>query len=498
MNRPVRFALAALVLAMVAIAAYVIGRHGAAPSGSASVTTTAKAPTKPPRYWYDPMVPDQHFDHPGLSPMGMEMVPKLDDESAPSSGVRIDAATVQNLGLRTATVEKRTMESAVDIPGNVTWDIRQAVMVSARVDGIVQRLDVRAPYTAVIKGAPLLALLAPQWRSALAEADALRHAQSADAQALRDASQARLQVLGLSPADGAGARGDGAAISLRAPITGVVTTLEVREGQRVSAGQTLMTINGLASVWVEAALPQSQASAIRPGTPVTVRVDAWPGRAFTGQVETLLPDIDATTRTQRVRIVLANPDGVLTPGMFAHVALKPASEAAVIVVPDEALIADGKSTRVIVAEDGGSFRAATVTTGRTAGGATEIRDGLSVGQRIVVSGQFLIDSEASLRGSAERMTATPAASAPAAPAAEHEGTGRIEAVNGSESLTISHGPIPSAQWGAMTMDFAAPPTGLPKGLKPGDRIRFRFHLDRDGAATLSSVEPAGTAQGARP
>jgi Cu(I)/Ag(I) efflux system membrane fusion protein len=419
MNRPARFALGAVLVAMLATATYLIGRHRATQPELTSTQTTAKAPPKPVRYWYDPMVPEQHFDHPGLSPMGMEMVPKVDDASTPSGGVRIDAATVQNLGLRTALVERHSMASAVDVPGNVMWDIRQAVTVSARVDGIVQRLDVRAPYTVVTKGAPLLALLAPQWRSALAEAEALRHVQSPDAQALREASQARLQVLGLSAADGVTSRGDGAAIGVSAPITGTVTTLEVREGQRVNAGQTLMTINGLSSVWVEAAVPQGQASAIRPGTPVTVRVDAWPGRVFNGQVETLLPDIDNATRTQRTRIVLSNPDGALAPGMFAHVALSPASAAAVIVVPDDALIADGESARVIVVEGDGHFRAATVTPGRSTGGMTEIRSGLEVGQRIVVSGQFLIDSEANLSGALDRLNGSnhpsPAASVPAPP-----------------------------------------------------------------------------------
>lgn len=417
MNRSVRLALTALVLVAVAIVAYVAGRHGAMPAASGAVPAATPSPTKAPLYWYDPMVPDQHFDRPGLSPMGMEMVPKSAEPSEPQGGVRIDATTSQNLGLRTASVERRVMASTVEVPGTVSWDMRQAVTVSARVDGIVQRLDVKAPYTAVTKGAPLLSLLAPQWQSALAEAQALRHVQSPDAQALREASQARLQVLGLSATDSVRSRGDGVAIGLRAPMTGMVTTLDVRDGQRVTAGQTLMTINGLASVWVEASVPQGQTAAIRAGTPVTVRVDAWPGRVFPGQVETLLPDVDASTRTQRARIVLANPDGALAPGMFAHVALMPAAAAAAIVVPDAALIADGDSTRVIVVDDGGRFHAATVMTGRSAEGVTEIRDGLTLGQRIVVSGQFLIDSEANLSGALDRLNGTkPPSSAASAPA----------------------------------------------------------------------------------
>ncbi|HEY4294136.1 efflux RND transporter periplasmic adaptor subunit [Luteibacter sp.] len=405
MNRPVRFALGALVIATIAIASFFAGRHDTRPPGSHAAPTAAETPAKPILYWYDPMVPNQHFDHPGLSPMGMQMVPRM-KQDAPKGSVHIDASTMQNLGMRTTLVEQRVMATAVDVTGNVTWDVRQSATVSARVDGIVEHLDVRAPYTMVSKGAPLLALLAPQWRSALAEAEALRHTQSADAQALRDASQARLRVLGLSPADGMASRSDGAAIRLRAPVAGVVITVDVREGQRVSAGQTLMTINGLTSVWVEAAVPQGQAASIRAGTPVTVRVDALPGRVFAGKVETLLPDIDTASRTQRARIVLANADGALAPGMFAHVALAPASGDAVAVVPDEAVIAEGDDTRVIVAEGEGRFRAVAVTTGRSAGGLTEVRNGLTVGQRVVVSGQFLIDSEANLSGALERLNAT--------------------------------------------------------------------------------------------
>jgi len=156
---------------------------------------------------------------------------------------------------------------------------------------------------------------------------------------------------------------------------------------------------------------------VRSGMPVTVTVDALPGRSFHGTVETLLPDIDATTRTQRARIVLANPDGALSPGMFATVQLSPALGDAMPVVPDDALIATGSQTRVIVVEDGGHFRAVAVRIGRSAGGYTELRDGLTGGEKVVVSGQFLIDSEASLSGALERLNgdATPPASATSAP-----------------------------------------------------------------------------------
>ncbi|ODU67002.1 MAG: efflux transporter periplasmic adaptor subunit, partial [Rhodanobacter sp. SCN 65-17] len=345
-------------------------------------------------YWYDTMVPQQHFDHPGLSPMGMQMVPKYADEGSADNGVvHIDPATTQNLGVRTTNVERRTLADAIEVPGTVSWDLRQATTLSARVDAVVEKLDIKAPYTHVTKGEPLAKLLAPQWNSALAEYRALQQGTSADARALRDAARARLRVLGLSDADVRSAlHGNDGTITLHAPQDGVVATLEVREGQRVGAGQTLMTLNGLATVWIEAALPQGVAGTVRAGTPVTVTLDALPGRSFDGEVETLLPDVDNATRTQRARIVIDNPDGALSPGMFATVHLKPAEGEAHPVVPDEALIAAGIDNRVILAEGNGRFRAMPVRTGRSAGGLTEIVAGLHGGEQVVVSGQFLIDS----------------------------------------------------------------------------------------------------------
>ena len=419
MKRALMMLTAALLAVMLLLIGYFGGRHQApsSPSQAGTPASAAEAGGKKILYWYDTMVPQQHFDKPGLSPMGMQMVPKYADEETAKDVVRIDPTTVQNLGVRTAPVERRVLASALRVPGTITWDLRRAITISARTDAVVSKLDVRAPYTVVKAGEPLAELLAPQWSSALAEYDALQHVQSTEAKGLRAASRERLQVLGLTPAEiQSSRRGTGAAITLHAPQAGVVTTLDVREGQRVTAGQTLLTVNGLSTVWIEAALPQAAAGTVRRGTPVVVTVDALPGRSFPGTVETLLPDVDAMTRTQRARVVLDNADGALSPGMFATVQLNPTPDAAVPVVPDDALIATGTHTRVILAEGGGHFRAVSVRIGRAAGGYTEILDGLSGGEKVVVSGQFLIDSEASLSGALERLNDTTAKPVPAASA----------------------------------------------------------------------------------
>lgn len=201
------------------------------------------------------------------------------------------------------------------------------------------------------------------------------------------------------------ARSAGGGVTLRAPQAGVITSLDVREGQRVTAGQTLMTLNGLTSVWIEAAVPQALAGRLASGTPVSISTDALLGQRVMGTVETLLPDLDTTTRTQRARIVLANDTGHFVPGQFVRVVFTPTSNLSVLVVPTEALIATGDRPRVLVALGEGRFRPVMVRTGRAAGGYTEIVAGLHEGQKVVASGQFLIDSEASLSGALERLDA---------------------------------------------------------------------------------------------
>ncbi|AHX13339.1 cation transporter [Dyella jiangningensis] len=418
------------VIAIVALATgllivgYLAGHHGAPNEMAASPSPAADANAeKKVLYWYDPMIPDQHFAKPGLSPMGMQMVPKYAD-STDRSGTRIDPATLQNLGVRTATVERRVLAESIIVPGTVTWDLRQAITVSARVDAVVARLDVRAPYTTVEAGTPLVALLAPQWSGALAEYQALQQATSVDARALRAAARERLRILGLSDADLRAAGRDGASITVHAPQTGIVTSLEVREGQRINAGQTLMTLNGLSTVWVEAALPQAVVGTVGPDTPVAVTVSAAPGRTFQGRVEMLLPDIDPATRTQRARIVLTNSDGALSPGMFATVTLAPERGAPVPVIPDQALITTGNHTRVIVADGDGRFHPVAIRAGRSTGGMTEVLEGLRGNEKVVVSGQFLIDSEASLSGGLERLDARATPPTPASTASMPMGEGR--------------------------------------------------------------------------
>ena len=368
---------------------------------AAQVATTPAAPAeRQVLYWYDPMQPDQHFDKPGKSPfMDMEMVPKYADDAPGAAGVRIDAGVRQNLGIRTVVATRGRLASTQRVPGTVAWNLREERVISLPVDAVVERLFVRTPFEPVSSGQVLMSVRAPAWSAALAEANALRSAQSAEGRSLQAATGGRLRALGLPAGAKVDARG---AIVLTAPSAAVVSEIAVREGQAVAPGMPLLRLNGTGSVWVEAALPPQVAGVVAPGTPVDVTVDANPGQAFTGTIEALLPQVDAGTRTQRARIVLDNPDGRLAPGQFVQVSVRPAATADVVLVPSGAVIDDGTQPRVIVQVDD-RFEPRAVRLGRSGGGMTEIVSGLAGGERVVASGQFLIDSEANLSGALERL-----------------------------------------------------------------------------------------------
>ena len=414
MSRTPLFVLLAAALGVAAAAGYLLGTRvresTPAPAGAASARKVL--------YWYDPMQPATHFDHPGPSPLmpGMQLVPRYAGESGGNRGVmRIDPVVVQNLGMRTAVVRVGVLRRELRVPGVLAWDRRRSVVVSARTDGILSRLYVRAPFDRVRAGQPLAELLAPAWRSALAEYRALGEARSADARALRAAARERLRVLGMSADEirSAGA-GAGGGIVLRAPAAGVVSALDVRQGQQVGTGATLLRIDDLSRLWLDAAVPQAEVAGIAAGTPARIEVTAFPGRIFHGRVEALLPEVDARTRTETARIALDNPGGLLAPGMYATVGLHVAEGTAHPLVPDAALISTGTQNRVILALGGGRVEPRAVRIGRSAGGDTEILAGLRGGERVVTSGQFLIDSEADLEGALQRLTvpATPVGATP--------------------------------------------------------------------------------------
>lgn len=424
-------------------------------------------------YWYDPMVPDQHFDQPGRSPfMDMELVPRYADEGPAEAGVRIDPNVVQNLGVRLAVVESAPVSRTVTAAGFIVFSERAVAVVQARAAGFVERAYGRAVGDVVSAGAPIVDIRVPEWTAAQAEYLALRGA-GGD---LAIAARRRLEMLGMPASLIERVERDGAprpVVTVTAPVAGAITALDIRNGMTIVQGAPLATINGVSPVWLAVSLAQADASIARTGGRVTARVPAYPGESFAGRIESILPAADAATRTIQVRIALPNPQGRLRPGMTADVELAEGDARPALLVPAEAVIRTGRRTVVIVALDGGRFAPTEIEIGRRSGDRIEVRSGLSEGQRVVASGQFLIDSEASLTGA---LASLEASSAPQAAADAHQASGRVTAINGV-NITIAHGPVPSLQWPGMTMAFVLHDAVLGRGLGVGDNVQFRFRQD---------------------
>ena len=277
-----------------------------------------------------------------------------------------------------------------------------------------------------------------------------------------------------------------------APIGGVLVELSAREGMTVAPGTMLFRISGLSTVWANAEVPESQAALLRPGAKVRAQSPAVPGETFSGTVQAIVPEVSTATRTLKARVELANPGSRLVPGMFVQMQFADMRPENVLLVPTDAVIQTGRRAVVMLAEGDGRFRPVDVEAGIEVGGQTEIKRGLQAGQRVVVASNFLIDSEASLRGVEARLnslpTSAPASATAAVSAQTHIGEGKVEGVDAS-SMTLSHGPIPTMQWGAMTMAFKLPAGGVPSSVRPGDRVKFEFVASPGGQPQLTSVTP---------
>ena len=439
-------------------------------------------------YYHDPMVPGKRFDAPAKSPfMDMMLVPVYAGaEGADTSQVTVSPRIQQNLGVRTAEVIEGTLSTQFSAVGSIAWNERDQAVVQARATGFVERLHARATLDRVAKGQPLAELYVPDWVAAQEEYLALKRMQGSDLAPLIDAARARMRQAGMTDGHIALIESSGhvqARITIRAPISGVLTEVMAREGMAVAAGgTTLYRINGTSVVWAQADVPESEVALLRPGTRVQVRTPALPGETFEGRVQTLLPEVNPTTRTLKARLEIANRSDRLAPGMFVQMQFMDLRAEKTLLVPTEAVIQTGQRAVVMQAEDGGKFRPVTVEVGVESGGQTEIKRGLKAGDRVVVSSQFLIDSEASLKGVEARLNAPERATPPT-----HRTEAVIEAIKG-DTVTLSHPPIASLKWPEMTMDFMLPPASQrSRELAAGERVDVEFRMQEGAPPQITSI-----------
>jgi Cu(I)/Ag(I) efflux system membrane fusion protein len=439
-------------------------------------------------YWYDPMYPQQKFDQPGKSPfMDMELVPKYADGDGESAGIKIDPTITQSLGMRLAPVTSISLASQIDATGVIGFNERDVAIVQSRAAGFVERVASLAPGDVVKAGQALVEVQVPEWLSAQHEFLALK---SAGDPALLAAARDRLRSVGMS--DGMireveSAGQPRARFTVSAPIGGVIQSLDVRNGMTLTAGQSLVRINGLSTVWLEVAVPEALAAQVRPGAKATAMV-AGNDTPVTGKVAAIVPVLNDASRSLRVRVELSNAKGLLYPGQSAQASLGNASKENALSVPSEAVIRTGKRSLVMVATEGGRYEPVEVVLGGEVGDRTVIKSGLAEGQQVVASGQFLIDSEASLNG----ITARAANAMPAA-APLHEADARIVDFSDKE-IILAHGPFKTLSMPGMTMPFALANPELVKGFKEGDRVHVGVRETDDGLVVERMQKLEGKAQ----
>jgi multidrug efflux pump subunit AcrA (membrane-fusion protein) len=377
-------------------------------------------------YWRAPMDPTYVRNEPGKSPMGMDLVPACpgDAASAPTSGadddgsVRVDPRVVQTMGVRVQAVERRDLVRRVRTVGRVAWDERRVAHVHTKVQGWVERLHAQFQGQEVARGEALLEIYSPELVSTQEELlvavryrDATASSPLPDVrrggEAMFDATRRRLALWDIPDAAIDRLVSTGAirkTLTLYAPAGGIITSLGVREGMEVKPSDNLYTIADLSRVWVHADIYEHELPWVAVGQRGTVELSYLPGRSFTGDVTYVDPFLDPRTRTARVRLELENPDRVLKPEMFANVELETEGRPAALAVPDEAVIRSGRRNLVLVAKGEGHFEPRDVALGLDGGdGWIEVLSGVQPGEQVVVSGQFLIDSESRLQEAVRKL-----------------------------------------------------------------------------------------------
>ena len=372
----------------------------------ASEKTENSASERKVLFWYDPMKPDVKFDKPGKSPfMDMDLVPKYADENSEksSAGIRIDPTQVQNLGLKTQKVTRGALNYSQTIPANVSYNEYQFVIVQARSEGFVEKVYPLTIGDHVKKGTPLIDITIPDWVEAQSEFLLLSGTGGTPTQ-IKGVLE-RLRLAGMPDDDIQRLRATRTIqtrFTIKAPIDGVITAFDLRTGMNISKEKVVAQIQGMDPVWISAAVPESIAYLLKNSSQFDISVPAYPDKSFPVEKWNLLPSVDQTTRTLQVRLQVSNKDELLKPGMNAFLKLNTQSPE-MLLIPSQAVIDTGKEQRVITVDADGRLVPKKIHVLHESQQQSAIDTGLNEGDSVVVSGLFLIDSEANITGALERM-----------------------------------------------------------------------------------------------
>ncbi|MCB1916580.1 MAG: efflux RND transporter periplasmic adaptor subunit [Rhodocyclaceae bacterium] len=496
-----RFALAGVVVAVALAAADWLGAP--VPQGAVGVAAAAGEGGDGERkilYYRNPMGLPDTSPVPKKDSMGMDYIPVYEGEGPDDSGaVAVSPARMQTLGVRTARAEALVIDAAVRVVGRVEVNERAVQEVAPRFGGWIERLYVDATGDPVRRGQPLFEVYSPELVSArkeLAIAERLSKAAAGGDATVRDgarrlaeAADERLRNWQL-PAN-ARARGD--KIVFSSPSGGVVLDKKAVAGMRFRPGETIYRIADLSRVWVIADVYEQALARVAPGQRAVVLIDAYPERRFEAEVTYLYPTLNAPTRTTPVRLELDNREGLLRPGMFAHVELAAAGSEARLAVPLSAVIDQGHRQVVLLAEGEGRFRPQPVRLGIRGREYVEVLEGVTSGDEVVVAANFLIDSESNLKAALASFT-EPEAAGPK----RYDATGSIDELYVDENIaSMNHDPIPDLQWPAMTMEFGMASPTVFDGIAPGEPIRFTFEDRGDGEFVIVEAQRQAVTSGSR-
>lgn len=357
-------------------------------------------------YWVAPMDPAYRRDKPGKSPMGMDLVPVYEEEmtgAGDSADIVISPAVVNSLGVRTETVTRGPLWKKINTVGYVNYDENKISHIHMRTNGWIEKLLVKSEGERVQKGQLLFELYSPELVNAQEEFVLSLNKRG---KTLVMASQKRLEALGISSGQINRLKKTGKVeqlVSIFASQDGVVSALNVREGMYITPEMEVMMLADLSSVWLVADIFEHQVDWVKEGQSAEVHLPYIPEKIWEGNLEYVYPILDAKTRTLKARLYFDNPDERLKPNMFAHVTIYGGPKRDVISIPREALIQTVGFQRVIIALGNGRFEQRKVRAGTESGDWVEIVSGLKEGEEVVVSAQFMLDSEASLKASFRRM-----------------------------------------------------------------------------------------------
>lgn len=403
-------------------------------------------------YWVAPMDANYRRDKPGKSPMGMDLVPVYeegnDSMDAGPGAIKISPEIVNNLGVRLATVNSSPMSSNINTVGTVTFDEDLLIHIHPRLDGWIETLYVKAEGEAVTKGQPLYTIYSPELVNAQEE---LLFALNRGNQRLAKAALQKLEsyqiadsIIGSIKKTKKVKRN----ITFFAPQNGIVKSLNIRQGHHVKPGTQIMSIGSIEEVWVDVEIFEKQLPWIKTDAEAEMMVDFLPGRKWLGTIDFIYPTLDSMTRTVKVRLKFSNEDKSLKPNMYAKVKISSQQTANVLSVPREAVIRTGYQDKVVLALGDGRFKSIEVKTGFQNQEFVEIKEGLKAGEEVVVSAQFLIDSESSKTSDFKRMEPVESDLSSVWAAAT------INQIDEEQrSINVTHEAIDEWNWPAMTMDF---------------------------------------------